>query len=91
MSRDDAAELNDAFEFYYGDLLGMRVIDERKGPLGTVRDIMDTGTVDILVKDEGQPDPLFPFLKSIIRQIDQEEDVIQVILPPGLYELYRGA
>jgi 16S rRNA processing protein RimM len=92
VSRDDAVELNDAFEFYYGDLLGMRVIDERKGPLGTVQDIMDTGTADILVvKDEGQPDLLFPFLKSIIQQIDQEEDVIQVILPPGLYELYRGA
>lgn len=92
VKREDALALMDDSEFYYGDLLGSQVTDERVGCLGQVTDIMNAGSGEILVvSKKGEKDLLIPFLRAIVGRVDTEENQILVRLPDGLYELYRDA
>ena len=43
------------------------------------------------MRQQGQPDLLFPALKTILRQVDIPGRRIDVHLPDGLYEVYREA
>lgn len=88
--REDALALENEFEFYTGDLIGMEVKDPVLGLLGRVADVMDTGTGNILlVEKEGEKEVLIPFLKDLILSLDLDENLITVSLPEGLLELYR--
>lgn len=90
VSREHALELRDEDEFYTGDLIGANVIDEELGELGELVDLISSGGGEILVvRKVGERDVLIPFLKSIIQQIDLDEQTIKVKLPEGLFELYR--
>lgn len=91
VSRDDAIELRDEDEFYTGDLVGAHVTDHALGDLGECVDLIDAGGSDVLVvRKQGEQDILIPFLKSIVPGVDIESGTIEVILPDGLFELYRG-
>lgn len=88
--REEAIELRDQYEFYSGDLIGMRVSDREAGLLGQVADILDTGSGQILlVEKEGEESVLIPFLRAVILSVDLDSDEIKVDLPPGLLALYR--
>lgn len=90
VKREDALALADEFEFYYGDLLGAEVQDCQRGLLGSVTDILEAGSGDILfVSQPGEADILIPFRRSIVKAVDPECTTITVDLPQGLYELYR--
>lgn len=74
--------------FYWHDLIGMDVVDSDSGKLGTVKNIMRTGSSDILeVKTPGGDEILVPFLKSVILSVSLKENVINVSLPEGLLDL----
>ncbi len=91
VKREDALELRDDDEFYTGDLIGSHVIDRTLGDLGELIELIDAGGSDVLVvRKPGEKDVLIPFLKSIVLRVDIESDTIEVELPEGLYELYRG-
>ena len=92
VNREDAIELRDEDEFYSGDLVGSRVIDRTLGDLGELIDLIDAGGSEVLVVHKtGEKDVLIPFLKSIVQSVDIEAGTIEVVLPEGLYELYRGS
>ncbi|MFM2483200.1 ribosome maturation factor RimM [Celerinatantimonas sp. YJH-8] len=85
----DLPELADD-EFYWRDLLGMRVVNRQNYDLGQVIDLMETGSNDVLVvqanlKDAfGKKERLIPFIESqMIDQIDREAQVITVDWDPG--------
>ncbi|MEL7479816.1 MAG: ribosome maturation factor RimM, partial [Pseudomonadota bacterium] len=72
-------------EFYWRDLIGMSVVTDKGYDLGTVDDLMETGSNDVLVvkankKDAfGQSERLIPFLTdSVIKGVNHEEKVITV-------------
>lgn len=88
--REDAIEIRDEDEFYTGDILGSRVSDRTRGDLGELVDLIDAGGSDVLVvRKLGERDVLIPFLKSIVQSVDIEANTIEVVLPEGLFELYR--
>lgn len=90
VKREDALELGDEFEFYYGDLVGADVVDARRGHLGTVADITSAGGAEILlVTRQGANDLLIPFLRSMVRTVDTDRSRIDVDLPDDLFDLYR--
>ena len=62
--------------FYWHDLIGMSVVDSVRGPLGEVRDLLETGAHDVLVIGDG--DLLIPFVDAFVTEVDQAERIIRV-------------
>ncbi|USS89678.1 ribosome maturation factor RimM [Fructilactobacillus cliffordii] len=72
-------------EYYYSQIIGLRVIDETGRELGTIKDIMDLGPNDVwVVKRNNQPDLLLPKIDEVIKQVDLEHQVVTVELLEGL-------
>ena len=68
ISRDafpDAA----AGEFYWADLVGLKVVNSAGVELGTVSRVFETGANDVLVV-EGERERLLPFIETVVRQVD---------------------
>ena len=70
----DAAELPplDADEYYWHDILGMRVATEDGGNVGTITEILPTGSNDVYVVREGERESLIPAIKEVIISIDKK-------------------
>lgn len=81
--RTDLPTLEDG-SYYWCDLIGLEVIDERQGSLGRLTSIMQTGAHDVYVVNGSKGETLIPVIKSIITKIDLEEGRIEVDLPDGL-------
>ena len=73
------------------DLIGCAVFDEHRGYLGNLADVIQNAAQDVyVVRTPGQPDLLFPALKSILANVDIIGRRIDIRLPAGLFEIYRG-
>ncbi len=73
--------------FFITDILGMKVYDENSVMLGTLADVIQTGSNDVyVVRDEEGKEILIPALKSVVREVLLEEGKISVILPKGLLD-----
>jgi len=73
-----AAEEN---EFYWADLIGLRVVNEQDEDFGTVAEVFKTGANDVLVvagREGNKRERLIPFLESVVRKVDFEGRVIRV-------------
>jgi 16S rRNA processing protein RimM len=77
-------------EFYWRDLLGMKVVTDKGYDLGQVSDIMETGANDVLVvkanlKDGfGKKERLIPYLiDQVIVSVSKENKQICVDWDPG--------
>jgi 16S rRNA processing protein RimM len=73
------------------DLAGCQVVTDQGECLGILVDVLPSGGNDIFVVQQGLRETLVPALKSIVRSIDVEQKRIEVVLPPGLREIYEGA
>ena len=65
-------------EIYVHELLGMAVIDTERGLLGTVKDVMSTGSNDVWVVRGKAGETLIPAVKDFVLSIDREAREIQV-------------
>lgn len=89
VSRDNAVKPKDG-EFFIVDLIGLNVIDDNLGELGTIQDVYETGANFIVqVKRRGKKDLLIPYLKTICYEVDFEENAFKVKLPDGLIDIYN--
>nr|WP_086940942.1 ribosome maturation factor RimM [Thaumasiovibrio occultus] len=77
-------------EFYHRELIGMSVVTVDGYEMGTVTDILETGSNDVLVvkanlKDAfGQKERLIPFLdEQVIKSVDRTAQQIKVDWDPG--------
>jgi 16S rRNA processing protein RimM len=75
----------DENEFYWVDLIGLKVINHRGELLGVVHDLMDNGVHQVLRVDAGQNEDtgrrrevLIPFVEQFVGDIDQEGGKIMV-------------
>jgi len=74
-------------EFYWYELIGCRVESETGDPLGSVREIWETGAHDVLlVQDEDGVRRLIPTASEFLEKIDLEGQKIVVIDLPGLLD-----
>ena len=82
----DAKELPEG-EFYYYELLGLSVMDEKGASLGEVTEIIQTGANDVyVVANEAGHEILLPAIAEVILDVDLESKMMQVHLLPGLVE-----
>lgn len=80
IDQQELPELNKT-EYYWRDLIGMSVITKDGTPLGTVKNLLETGANDVLiVKDKRER--MIPYTKQVIQSIDREKKIITVDWDP---------
>ena len=81
VARAEAAPL-DAGEYYVFDIVGLTVCDEEDNELGTVEDVLRTGSNDVYaVRSEDGREILIPALRKVVRAIDVAGGRMTVRLP----------
>jgi 16S rRNA processing protein RimM len=85
-TRDQMPELSEG-EFYWCDLLGLKVMTDGGELLGILADIIATGSNDVyVVKDDGR-EYLIPALEDVVLDIDLNKGIMMVSPPEGLLDL----
>lgn len=64
-------------EYYWSDLIGMRVTNLEQVELGQVKDVFATGANDVLVV-QGEQERLIPFVAQVVLKVDPTEKSITV-------------
>jgi len=64
-------------EYYWADLVGLKVVNEKGVDLGMVSRVFETGANDVLVV-EGDRERLIPFIEQVVRAVDLAGRVIRV-------------
>ena len=64
-------------EYYWTDLIGLRVINLQQVDLGEVTDVFETGANDVLVV-QGERERLLPFVAQVVLEVDFAAGAMQV-------------
>lgn len=89
VDRDRMPSLADG-QVYYADLVGLEVVDESGRRIGRVTRVLPTAAHEVLEVASGEGTLLVPYHDDVILGWDREAGRIDVRLPPGLEEIYRG-
>lgn len=86
VDRADAIPLQEG-EYFIGDIIGCRVLDEDDKELGTVKEFLETGAHDVMLVKTSGKDLMIPYCDPFILEKAPEEGYIRVHLIPGLLDL----
>lgn len=64
-------------EFYWADLVGLKVVNREGVDFGTISRIFETGANDVLVV-EGDRERLIPFTEHVVHEVDLAGRVIRI-------------
>jgi 16S rRNA processing protein RimM len=70
--------------YYSHQLVGLRVQREGGEPLGTLAEVLATGSNDVYVVKTATGELLLPALESVVRAVNLDEGVMVVVVPAGL-------
>ncbi len=73
-------------EYYWSDLIGLRVRTSRGDDIGEVKDLIDSGGHDILVIRSPEREFLVPFVGKFVTAVDLDSSMITVEPVEGLLE-----
>lgn len=80
-------ELNET-DFYYHEIIDYRVFDDKKGEIGKIKRVNDSGVQAIFeIEFEGK-EILIPVVDEWILEVNRIEKFIKIKTPEGLIELY---
>jgi 16S rRNA processing protein RimM len=72
------------------DLVGCEVFSASNERLGVLKDVLPTGNNDVwVIASDNDRELLLPALKSVVMSVDTAARRIDVVLPPGLKEVYN--
>lgn len=70
--------------YYIFDIIGLTVSDKKRGSLGTITEVLQTGANDVYVVGTGARPLLVPAIKQVVKEIDLPGRLMLVDLPDGL-------
>lgn len=74
-------------EYYIADLIGLSVRSDNGEELGTLTDVMETGSNDVyIIETSEKKEILLPAIRDCVLDIDLEEGVMTVHIMPGLLD-----
>jgi 16S rRNA processing protein RimM len=65
-------------EYYWGDLIGLAVVNEKGMQLGKVVGLLETGSNQVLSVKGDSGEILIPFVAAAIKQVDLQDKCIRV-------------
>jgi len=71
-----------AGEYYWSDLVGLRVVTLDGSELGKIDHLLETGANDVLVV-QGDRERLLPYIGSVVRGVDLDAGVMRVDWDPA--------
>ncbi len=71
-------------EFYWSQLEGLQVVDQSRGPIGTLLQMFSTAAHDTYVVKGEYGEVLIPAVAQFVLEIDLQQQVMRVDLPEGL-------
>jgi 16S rRNA processing protein RimM len=72
-------------KLYQHQLIGLSVLEENGESVGTLTQILATGSNDVyIVRDDGGKEILLPAISDVVRRVDLDEKRIIVRIIPGL-------
>lgn len=75
-------------DFYSHEVLDFMVVDEFKGELGKVEEIIEYPTQSLIQIIRDNKEILIPIHDDIIKNVDKEKKVIYICAPIGLIDMY---
>lgn len=57
-------------EYYWADLIGLKVMNVQGVDLGTVASLIATGANDVLQVRDGEHERLLPFIEQVVKEVD---------------------
>lgn len=84
---DTLPELEDD-AFYYHEIIGYKVIDSRKGEIGLIKNVNDSGVQALFEIDFDGKQILIPVVDDWILEVNKNEEFIRIETPDGLIDLY---
>ncbi len=85
IERESLRKLDEG-EYYWVDLLGVKVETEEGKRIGKIREIFPTGANDVYVVEGKRGEILLPATEEVIRSIDLKRGVMKVARMEGLWE-----
>lgn len=80
-------ELDDD-EFYYDEIKGFKLVDEAKGEIGEISDVLEYPTQAVIQVMKDGKEILIPIHDDIIKKVDKKAKVLTVKAPEGLIDMY---
>jgi len=84
----DLPPITDPHKYYFHELIGLKAIDQRKGEIGVITQVMDHLKQPVLVIQQGDKEIMLPIIDKFVKQIDRDKRQLLVECPDGLIELY---
>lgn len=75
-------------QFYYHEVKGFVVVDEEKGELGPIAEVLEYPTQAILQVFKDKKEILIPILDQVIQKVDRKAKKLYIKAPEGLIEMY---
>lgn len=75
-------------EFYFHEITGFTVVDQKDGEIGTVLRVVEIGRQPLIEVEYEEKEILIPKSDHIIQRVDREQKQLHVALPEGLLDLY---
>ena len=75
-------------KFYYHELPGFSVVDDKKGDIGIVKEVLQYPTQAIIQIEFQGKEILLPIVDEVIKKLDRNKKIMYVSAPEGLIEMY---
>ena len=87
IAADDMVEVAE-LDFSFADLTGYKIIDEQKGKLGEIVEVLEYPQQFLAKIIIASKEVLIPLNDHFIKSINQKEQLIETSLPDGLLDIY---
>jgi 16S rRNA processing protein RimM len=78
----------DKDQFYYHEVIGYMVVDDKIGALGTIQNIFTAGRQDLISMMYHNKEVMIPIADDIVIKADHNKKEVYVKLPDGLLDIY---
>lgn len=80
----------DGNNFYFHEVLGFKVIDDEKGDIGTLEQVIEYPAQPLFQVMKNGVEVLIPVIDEVIEKVDREQKILYISAPKGLIDLYLG-
>lgn len=75
-------------EFYYQEIVGFKLIDEVKGEIGLISNVLEYPTQAVIQVMHDGKEILIPIHDDILQKVDKKAKTLNVKAPEGLIDMY---
>lgn len=75
-------------EFYYQEIVGFKVVDNVKGEIGLISNVLEYPTQAVIQIMKDGKEILIPIHDDIVKKVDKKSKILNIKAPEGLIDMY---